>query len=111
MAELITWNTCKLAFAQQYFVHHYEGLFIIYMASLLFLLYLLLNTTLMKTQLQSSPIWTKHGERTLRFLLLGGVFLTLLFTLYVIFIFKPDMTQAVVNQMANYTFYGVESHV
>jgi hypothetical protein len=108
MAELITWNTCKLAFAQEYFNTQFEGLWLIYIALVLLLIHKLCEQPNIKALFQKVP---RYHEQILWVSKNAGILLIALFVLYTIFIFKPDMTQGIIQNMANHTYYGVESHV
>lgn len=105
MAELITWNTCKLYFAQQYFSTQFEGIIIIEIAVIMFCLHYIIKNQWFKERLG------QHRDPLLKMTLTAGIVLVFMFLAYFLFVFKPDMTQAIVSDMANKTFYGVESHV
>jgi len=103
MAELITWNTCKLAFTQQYFNTQYEGITILIIAAICLIIHLLLITNPRLTNLMG-----QYHEQITYVSLRAGVLLVVLFLLYFWYIFKPDMTQAIITNMANLTYHGVQ---
>ena len=90
---MISWDTCYSSVANQYFSTQYQGVLFIIMASVALCIYMITR------QQWSNKILGKYHEQVSWVSLNAAVILLIVFLLYYTFVFKPDMTQIIVEQL------------